>query len=207
MTFGKSNEGFIKKKQVNIKGFLSKNPGITERIAVDALTKQHETEKWEAQEDKVKRMFKRVQMMEGQFFGEESILSMIDPAKSSNWFQKMDESKVYDIQCNSMGAEVLMFNVWTISQHLKTESQSIKRLQQAYYQKIPRMRTFKPTYMDNYTDVMDNRQLKREVKFKNVITQSEPELISTVLPPEKLRLTLYQGRPYVEKRQQFDEAV
>ena len=61
--------------------------------------------------------------------------------------------------------------------------------------------------MDNYTDVMDNRQLKREVKFKNVITQSEPELISTVLPPEKLRLTLYQGRPYVEKRQQFDEAV
>ena len=61
--------------------------------------------------------------------------------------------------------------------------------------------------MDNYVDVMDNRQLKMEVKFKNVTTESQPEIISTALPPEKLRLTLYQGRPFVEKRQQFDEAI
>jgi hypothetical protein len=53
--------------------------------------------------------------MEGQFFGEESILSMIDPSTKISWFCKIDESKVYDIKCNSIGAEVLMFNVWTIS--------------------------------------------------------------------------------------------
>jgi hypothetical protein len=63
----------------------------------------------------VRLMFKRVQLMEGQFFGEESILSMIDPSTKISWFCKIDESKVYDIKCNSIGAEVLMFNVWTIS--------------------------------------------------------------------------------------------
>jgi hypothetical protein len=77
-------------------------------------------------------MFKLVQMGEGQFFGEESILSMIDQETKQNWFKKIDESKVYDIKCNSIGAEVLMFNVWTISQHLKTEFESIKRLKEAY---------------------------------------------------------------------------
>lgn len=131
---------------------------------------------------------------------------MIDPDTKQNWFKKIDESKVYDIKCNSIGAEVLMFNVWTISQHLKTEFESIKRMKETYQQKVPRIKTQKANYMENYANVMNDTQLTREVKFKNVISESEPA-INTALPPEKLRIILYQGRPFVEKRQQFEEAV
>jgi len=35
VTFGKQDVGYIKKKEVDIKGFLSKNPGLSERIAVN----------------------------------------------------------------------------------------------------------------------------------------------------------------------------
>jgi len=53
--------------------------------------------------------------------------------------------------------------------------------------------------MDNYAIVMNDTKLTNELKLKNVITRQQE--VKTVLPPEKLRIILYQGRPFVEKRQ------
>lgn len=50
---------------MNIKSLLSKDLGIQDRIAVNKLVMKHDIEKYERPEDKIKKLFKRVMLMNG----------------------------------------------------------------------------------------------------------------------------------------------
>jgi hypothetical protein len=50
-------------------------------------------------------------------------LGMIAP--NTNWFIKLDQLKVYDIKCLTFGAELLIFDVWSIVIQLKVEAHAL----------------------------------------------------------------------------------
>lgn len=83
-------------------------------------------------------------------------------AHNANWFIKLDELKVYDIKCLTFGAELLVFDVWSIVIQLKVEAHALLKLQETYYNKIPNFETYKPTYFEHYNKVMTDKKLRRE---------------------------------------------
>ena len=74
------------------------------------------------------------------------------------------------------------------------------------------MRDYKPNWVDYYNKVLDDKGLRHETMMFENEAANELEKVKeknkpSILPSEKLRQKMREGRATIEKRQEFFEAV
>ena len=101
---------------------------------------------------------KRFDMLRGHYFGEENMLAAIKPDLPV--LQQMHIlGHSYEITCHSLEAELLIFDAWQVAAVLKTEPRACILMEMTFKSKIPGLSEYKPTFVDNYNNLLDSREL------------------------------------------------